>query len=100
VIRDGGRQVFDRVSWCAPVPTIHKRDWWNLLFGNLAGYLLDNSALEASTSTCRGNSTCLSARTGRSYGMCRSLGVLLLALLAIKSPPGSSKQRGRSEAWR
>jgi hypothetical protein len=28
------------------VPTIHKREWWNLLLGNQAGYRPDNSQLE------------------------------------------------------
>ncbi len=29
-----------------PVPTIHKRQWWNALFGNPAGYLPDDAAID------------------------------------------------------
>ncbi len=29
-----------------PVPVIHKKQWWNLLFGNPIGYLPEQSALE------------------------------------------------------
>jgi len=29
-----------------PVPVIHKKQWWNLLFGNPIGYLPDDLALE------------------------------------------------------
>jgi len=46
VIRDASGEVVDRVFWRAPVPTIHKREWWNLLLGNPAGYLPDDSPLE------------------------------------------------------
>ena len=46
VTRDGTGQVVDRVHARARVPTIHKREWWNLLLGNRAGYLPDNSQLE------------------------------------------------------
>lgn len=46
VIKDSIGQVVDRVSWRAPVPTVHKREWWNLLLGNPAGYLPDDSPLE------------------------------------------------------
>lgn len=30
----------------APVPTVHKKVWWNSLLGNPAGYLADNSPVE------------------------------------------------------
>jgi hypothetical protein len=46
VVTDRTGQVIDRVSWHAPVPTIHKREWWNLLLGNPAGYLPADSPLE------------------------------------------------------
>lgn len=46
VVRDRTGHIVDRVSWQAPVPTIHKREWWNLLLGNPAGYLPDDSPLE------------------------------------------------------
>jgi hypothetical protein len=29
------------------VPTIHKRQWWNVLVGNPLGYLPDSSRLES-----------------------------------------------------
>ncbi len=34
------------VPWAAPIATIHKRQWWNMLFGNPAGYLPDDGAVE------------------------------------------------------
>lgn len=46
VVIDETGQVVDRVPWPAPVPTIHKRAWWNLLLGNPAGYLPDDGPLE------------------------------------------------------
>ena len=46
VVRDRAGQIVDRVSWNAPVPTLHKREWWNLLLGNPAGYLPDHSPLQ------------------------------------------------------
>ncbi|HEX2478697.1 MAG TPA: hypothetical protein VHK45_05415 [Geminicoccaceae bacterium] len=46
VIRDRTGRVVDRVACRAPVPTIHKREWWNMLLGNPAGYLPDSSPLE------------------------------------------------------
>jgi len=30
----------------APVPTVHKRQWWNALFGNPAGYLPDDARID------------------------------------------------------
>lgn len=30
-----------------PVPTVHKRQWWNALFGNPAGYLPDDAAIDS-----------------------------------------------------
>ncbi|MGH6899606.1 MAG: hypothetical protein ACREJ5_24150 [Geminicoccaceae bacterium] len=46
VVIDRSGHVVDRVPWQAPVPTIHKREWWNILLGNPAGYLPDHGALE------------------------------------------------------
>jgi hypothetical protein len=46
VIRDSTGQVVDRGSWRAPVPTVHKQEWWNLLLGYPAGYLPDDSPLK------------------------------------------------------
>jgi hypothetical protein len=46
VITDQTGQVVDRVAWQAPVPTIHKREWWNALLGNPGGYLPDDGPLE------------------------------------------------------
>jgi hypothetical protein len=39
--------VVERVALSAPVPTIHKRQWWNALVGNPIGYLPDTSRLES-----------------------------------------------------
>jgi hypothetical protein len=46
VVTDGGGQELQRLPWQAPVATIHKREWWNLLLGNPAGYLPDQGPLE------------------------------------------------------
>ena len=46
VVTDQAGQVVDRVPWQAPVPTIHKKEWWNALLGNPAGYLPDDGPLE------------------------------------------------------
>jgi len=29
-----------------PVPTVHKYQWWNVLFGNPVGYLPDNAKID------------------------------------------------------
>jgi hypothetical protein len=39
--------VVSEIDLEAPVPTIHKRQWWNALFGNPLGYLPDESPIEA-----------------------------------------------------
>ena len=44
--RDGTGEVVDGVHRAPWVATIHKREWWNLLLVNRAGYLPDNSQLE------------------------------------------------------
>ena len=46
VVLDGAGNVVERISLSAPVPTIHKRQWWNALIGNPIGYLPDSSRLE------------------------------------------------------
>lgn len=46
VVTDAGGRVVDRVPVTAPVATIHKRQWWNALIGNPAGYLPDQAVLE------------------------------------------------------
>ncbi|MFW6202036.1 MAG: hypothetical protein ACOC8B_05630, partial [Gemmatimonadota bacterium] len=37
------------IPLAAPVEVVHKRRWWNLLFGNPAGYLPDGQPVEAVT---------------------------------------------------
>ena len=44
---DGG--LLSDISLAAPVPTIHKKQWWNVLFGNPLGYLPDESEVDAIT---------------------------------------------------
>ena len=46
VVVDRTGRIVERVPWPAPVPTIHKREWWNLLLGNPAGYLPEAGPLE------------------------------------------------------
>lgn len=46
VVRDEAGEVVERVPLQAPVATIHKREWWNFLIGNPAGYLPEDAALE------------------------------------------------------
>ena len=46
VVVDDGGQVVEQVPLPAPVPIIHKRQWWNALIGNPIGYLPDNGPLE------------------------------------------------------
>jgi hypothetical protein len=45
VFDDQDRQVVE-AHWLAPVPVIHKRQWWNALFGNPTGYLPDHAPVE------------------------------------------------------
>jgi hypothetical protein len=47
VVLDGAGNVVQRIALSAPVPTIHKRQWWNALVGNPIGYLPDTSPLES-----------------------------------------------------
>jgi hypothetical protein len=46
VLADGAGRVVGEIAMTAPVPVIHKREWWNVLFGNPVGYLPDASPLE------------------------------------------------------
>ena len=46
VVIDGSGEVLHRLPWPAPVATIHKREWWNALLGNPAGYLPEGGPLE------------------------------------------------------
>ena len=46
VVVDHAGNVVERFLLSAPVPTIHKRQWWNALIGNPIGYLPDSSPLE------------------------------------------------------
>ncbi|MDP2696696.1 hypothetical protein [Thalassospira sp.] len=41
---DAGQTV--RVSLDAPIPVLHHREWWNVLIGNPAGYLPDETPVE------------------------------------------------------
>jgi len=46
VVADQAGRVVGMVPWAAPIATIHKRQWWNILFGNPAGYLPADSEVE------------------------------------------------------
>jgi hypothetical protein len=46
VVTDQEGRVIERIPMAAPVSTIHKRQWWNALIGNPAGYLPDQAVLE------------------------------------------------------
>jgi hypothetical protein len=46
VVIDHTGRIVERVPWPAPVRTIHKQKWWNLLLGNPAGYLPEAGPLE------------------------------------------------------
>jgi hypothetical protein len=46
VVTDRSGHELQRLPWEAPVATIHKREWWNVLLGNPAGYLPDQGPLE------------------------------------------------------
>lgn len=47
VVTDTGGEVISDISLAAPVPTIHKKQWWNRLFGNPLGYLPDDGDIDA-----------------------------------------------------
>lgn len=46
VVIDASGEVLQRLPWQAPVATMHKREWWNALLGNPAGYLPEAGLLE------------------------------------------------------
>jgi hypothetical protein len=46
LVLDEAGNVVERFLLSAPVPAIHKRQWWNALIGNPLGYLPDSSRLE------------------------------------------------------
>jgi hypothetical protein len=46
VVTDQEGRVIERIPMAAPVSTIHKRQWWNSLIGNPAGYLPDQAAVD------------------------------------------------------
>lgn len=46
VVADQEGEVISTIPWPEPVDTIHKRQWWNLLFGNPAGYLPEDAEVE------------------------------------------------------
>jgi hypothetical protein len=46
LVADHAGNVVSMIPWTAPVPTIDKRHWWNLLIGNPAGYLPDDAGIE------------------------------------------------------
>lgn len=43
---NGREQITRVIPLPAPVPTVHKRQWWNALFGNPAGYLSDDDKID------------------------------------------------------
>lgn len=47
LVTDSGGEIISDISLAAPVPTIHKKQWWNMLFGNPLGYLPDDGEIEA-----------------------------------------------------
>ncbi|MGI9498740.1 MAG: hypothetical protein ACR2P3_01775 [Geminicoccaceae bacterium] len=47
VVTSPGGGVIGDISLAAPVPTIHKKQWWNTLFGNPLGYLPMDGEVEA-----------------------------------------------------
>jgi hypothetical protein len=46
LVLDEAGNVVERFLLSAPVPMIHKRQWWNVVIGNPIGYLPDSSPLE------------------------------------------------------
>lgn len=47
VVTDPSGEVVSDISLAAAVPTIHKKQWWNSLFGNPLGYLPADGDIEA-----------------------------------------------------
>jgi len=46
LLRDASGQVITTFPLSEPVPILHQRQWWNILFGNPAGYIPEGSILE------------------------------------------------------
>lgn len=46
VVTDEAGDIAGEFTLDAPVPVLHKRQWWNLLIGSPAGYLPDAGAIE------------------------------------------------------
>ena len=46
MVADPAGHVISTIPWAAPIATIHKRQWWNVLVGNPAGYLPDDAGVE------------------------------------------------------
>jgi hypothetical protein len=46
VVSDAAGRPVEEVALKAPVPVLHKRQWWNLLLGNPAGYLPEPGIVE------------------------------------------------------
>ena len=46
VVTDPDGSVLSDISLAAPVPTIHKKQWWNTLIGNPLGYLPAEGEIE------------------------------------------------------
>ncbi|MGF1628085.1 MAG: hypothetical protein ACFCUT_01305 [Kiloniellaceae bacterium] len=46
VVRDGRGRVVDERPLNAPVTSLHKEQWWNVLIANPLGYLAEDSPLE------------------------------------------------------
>lgn len=46
IVSDAAGRRIEEVPLRAPVPVLHKRQWWNLLLGNPAGYLPEPGAVE------------------------------------------------------
>src|SRR5699024_4894589 len=45
-VRDANGQPVASIEMDAPVPVIHKRQWWNWLIGNPVGYLPDQGPVQ------------------------------------------------------
>jgi hypothetical protein len=45
-VRDRRGEVMETIPLPQPVTTVHKRQWWNTLVGNPAGYLPENGAID------------------------------------------------------
>lgn len=46
-VRNASGQLIARIEMDAPVPVVHKRQWWNWLVGNPVGYLPDPAPLKS-----------------------------------------------------